>query len=97
MKNLKRVNITIDEKAHKRIQKEGINLSALVREKLEDKFSKHTITLSVDKEVSDLYDRIHQELQVTDKDLSKYLTPALVKFLRDKILDLEELIELNEK
>lgn len=79
--SLKRINITIDQKLHKEIQERGLNLSGLVRERLEDYFSSNTITLSVSKQVKDRYDKIMSLTNSTDKEFMPFLEEALNSYL----------------
>lgn len=81
---LKRVNIMIDDKLHARIQKDKLNLSAVIREKLEDHYSGHTITLSVSQKIKDKYIAMMELTNGSDKELSPFIEDALIKYLKHK-------------
>jgi len=92
--SLKRVNITIDEKLHKKVHDSGLNLSRIIREKLEDHFSQQTITISVSKEVKHKYDQIVSLVSATDEEFLPYLDKALNDYLKHKKKVLDSRIEL---
>lgn len=85
MKNkMKRINITIDEKLYKKAHDQGLNLSGLIREKLDDYFNGNHITLSVSREMKQKYDEIYSILNLTDDELAPFLNKALNEFLKSK-------------
>lgn len=90
---LKRVNITIDEHLHKKVQELGLNLSATIRECLEDQFSEHKINISVSEKTRKKYYEILEILSATDEDFEPYLDDALSLFLKDKQKNLQAKIK----
>lgn len=81
--SLKRVNITIDESLHKRVHDNGLNLSAMVREMLEDRFSENVIHISVSHETWLKYYKLMDYLQGDDSDFEPYFNEALENYVSD--------------
>lgn len=79
-----RVNITLNEKLHKKVHTKGLNLSGLVREKLEDHFSNHTITFSVDKKLKNKYEELTSILNISDSDIQPFIDQAINEFIKVK-------------
>ncbi|WP_419172330.1 hypothetical protein [Halobacteriovorax sp.] len=95
---MKRVNISIDESLHKKVHEDNLNLSALVREKLEDFYSESKITVSVTQEIHELYNKAMALTGGSDEELSPYISEAIIKYLANKKEDLnKEIDELLKK
>jgi len=77
--NAKRISVLIAEDQYERLTKAQINVSALIRDLLEDYFSDNKITLSVSRKTRDLYEKIVSNTGATDKDIE----PLLVEVLKD--------------
>ncbi len=84
-KEMKRVNVIISKEQHERIHAKGLNLSAIVREALEDEINAHTITLSVSDQTKKLYMQLFEETQFNDSEFEPYLKNALNDFVEDLI------------
>ena len=52
---LKRISLMIREDQYQLISKKDLNLSGLLRDLLDDYFSEHTITLSVEEDTKEIY------------------------------------------
>ena len=70
---------------------QGLNLSGLIRDLIDDHLSEHKITLGVSEPTRQLYDRIISNTGSTDADVEIYLKDALSKLLQDKISAMQEL------
>jgi hypothetical protein len=90
-KPLKRISLMIRSEQYDRLVKEGINLSGLVRDLLDDHFSEHCITVTVNAETQKLYSRIVANTGTSDVEVEPYLRSALQALLKDKIQDLVKL------
>ncbi|EQC45069.1 hypothetical protein M899_0438 [Bacteriovorax sp. BSW11_IV] len=82
---MKRVNIIISKEQHEKVHAKGLNLSAIVREALEDELNAHTITLSVTEQTKKIYMQLFEETQFSDSDFEPYLKEALNKFVEELI------------
>jgi hypothetical protein len=82
---LKRISLMIREDQYHLINKKGLNLSGLLRDLLDDYFSEHTITLSVEEETKEIYEMIISNTASSDADLEKYLRMSLKSLLKEKI------------
>lgn len=82
---LKRISLMIHEEQYQMISQKGLNLSGLLRDLLDDYFSEHTITLSVEEETKEIYEMIISNTASTDADLEKYLRVSLKNLLKEKI------------
>jgi hypothetical protein len=89
--SMKRISLLLREDQYKQITDEGINLSGLVRDLLDDYMSEHKITLSVSEETRKLYDLIVSNTGATDEDVEKYLQDTLKLLLKDRIKAMQEL------
>ena len=67
------------------LSQQGINLSGLIRDLLDDHLSDHKITISVSEETRTLYDRIVANTGTTDIDIESYFKDALKELLDTKI------------
>ena len=88
---LKRISLMVREDQYESITSEGLNLSGLIRDLLDDYFSEHKITLSVEEDTKKIYDQLVANTGTTDKDLEKYLREALGKLLGDRIKSMQAL------
>ncbi len=70
---------------------QGLNLSGLVRDLIDDYLSEHTITISVGEQTRRLYDQIVANTGSTDKDVEIYLREALKHLLKDKVRAMQKL------
>jgi hypothetical protein len=95
---MKRVNVIIPESYHSEIAKRGLKLSGVVREALEDQLNPDTITLSVTKEIHDLYMQLFSMSECNDADFAPYLKKALKEYVEDVINKRDtELHRIKEK
>jgi len=87
----KRVNILIRPEQHKTVSDNGLSLSGLVRDLLDDRFSETKILLSVSKETKEMYDHVISNFGAGDLELENYLVEALDKLLIDKTKEIDNL------
>ena len=87
----RRVNVLIREDQHQRIMDLGLSLSGLLRDRLDDRFSDTTVTLTVSKRTRKLYDNIISNFGVGDTELEKFFVMALDRFLGERSKEIEVL------
>jgi len=90
-KKFRRINILITEAQHDKVLSAGLNLSGLVRDLLEDRFSDKRVVLSVTPETYKLYDLAISNFGVTDRDLERHFLTALDNLLSEKKDEIEKL------
>jgi len=87
----RRISLVIREDQYQKLSKEDVNVSGLIRDLIDDHYSKHSITLNVTEETRKLYDKIVSESPQGDVDIEPYLRAALKSMLADKIKEMEKL------
>lgn len=87
----KRVNLLIRPDQHEMVAQEGLSLSGLVRDLLDDRFSDTTVTLSVTPQTRRLYDHIVSNFGASDSDFERFFVEALDRFLESKSSDIDAL------
>lgn len=80
----KRINILVRQSQYERVQNAGLNLSGLVRDLLDDRFSHRKVVLAVSPEVRALYDEVISNFGATDSDLERALIRSLEALLKEK-------------
>lgn len=93
---VRRINVMIAEHQYERLARAGVNISALIRELLEDHMSDHVINLNVSRKAHDLYTKVVSTTGATDADIEPLLTEVLRRLLDqrlEKIKDLKRLLE----
>lgn len=85
MNEAKRISVLIGEDQYERLSKAQVNVSALIRDLLEDYLSESRITVSVSKKTRDLYDKIITNTGATDKDIEPLLTDVLRSLLQVRL------------
>jgi ABC-type Zn2+ transport system substrate-binding protein/surface adhesin len=89
--SLKRVNVMIREEQALMLASQGINVSGLVRDLIDDHLSEHKITLSVSEETRLLYSKVVANTGSTDADIEVYLKKSLHQLLKEKIQSMIQL------
>ena len=89
--NYKRINILIREDQYDLITKHKLSLSGLVRDLIDDRFSKNVILLHVSSKLKKLYDKLISNFGATDRELEKYLVKALDQCLQDKSAEIAKI------
>lgn len=89
--NYKRINVLIRPEQHEWVNEEGLSLSGLVRDLLDDWFGETKITLTVSAKTKKLYDRIVSNFGAHDSEIEPYLLEVLDKLLEEKKRQIEEL------
>ena len=82
---MKRISLMVKAEQYETLSQQGINLSGLIRDLLDDHLSDHKITISVSEETRTLYDRIVANTGTTDIDIESYFKDALKELLDTKI------------
>ena len=82
---VKRISVMIGEDQYERLAKANLNISALIRDLVEDYFSESKVTLSVSKKTRELYDKIISNTGSTDKDIEPLLVDVLKKLLKIRL------------
>ena len=90
--SLKRVNVMLDDDILHRLSEEGVNLSATIRELLEDRFSDHRVVLSVSKKTKTMYHDILEIVSGSDEEFEEYFVQALKSYLSDNRAEIESKI-----
>jgi len=82
---VKRISIMIGEQQHEKICDAGINISAFIRDLIDDHFSDHTITLQVSKKTHDLYTKLISNTGATDQDVEPIFVETLKKLFEQRL------------
>jgi hypothetical protein len=85
VERFKRVNVLIGGEQYKKVQESGLNLSGLVRDLIDDRFSHRRVVLSVSQETRRLYDHVISNFGATDQDLERFFLEALDALLEEKV------------
>lgn len=89
--NVKRISVLIEEEQYERLTKAQINVSALIRDLLEDYFSETKVSLSVNRKTRDLYEKIVSNTGATDKDIEPLLVEVLKQLLNVRLEHIKSL------
>ena len=73
------------------LNNQGLNLSGLIRDLIDDYLSEFKITISVSEETRKLYDLIVSNTGSTDDDVEVYFKEALKKLLAERIEEMKKL------
>lgn len=92
-KNFKRINILIKQLQYEKVQDAGLNLSGLIRDLLDDRFSHRKVVLSVSPETRELYDEVISNFGATDAELERLFVRSLEALLGDKRSAIEKVLE----
>ncbi len=83
----------LDDDVHNRLSEEGLNISATIRELLEDRLSNHRIVLSVSSETKTMYHDILEIVSGSDEEFEEYFVTALKSYLSDNCVNIENKIK----
>jgi hypothetical protein len=86
-----RINITVLQSQYETLTQRGLNVSALIRQLLDQYLGGRTITLHVDPETQQLFELLRSEAGVQHQDLVDELKPALRRLLDKRLKHLESL------
>lgn len=89
--NLRRISLMIREDQYAQINREHLNLSALVRNMLDDHFSGSKVTLHLSDATRQLYSKVISGTGASDEELEPYLRKAFQAFLQDRIKEMQKL------
>lgn len=81
----RRVTLTIREDQHELVQKQGLSLSALVRDLIDDRFSSNKIVFNLSDEGKELYETVVAGFGSHDADLEPFFLAALDSFIETRI------------
>lgn len=87
----RRINITMLESQHDELVRQGVTVSGLIRELLDQHFSQRAITLEVDPETRALYEEAVVRSGATSEDVAALLRRAMTELLDDRMKRLEVL------
>jgi hypothetical protein len=96
---IKRISVMVGERQYERMIKGGLNISAFIRDLIEDHFSAHVISLSVSPKTHDLYMKVISNTGATDEDLEPLFVKVLKELLEariQKIKVLQSELEQNQ-
>ena len=80
----KRINVLIRPEQHEKVVQQGLSLSGLIRDLIDDRFSNTKVVLSVSPETKRLYDHIISNFGAGDTELEHYVIEALDRFLGER-------------
>jgi hypothetical protein len=89
--SLKRINIMLREDQYRKVLEEGLNMSGLLRDLLDDHFSEAKITLSVSPKTKRIYDNLISNFGGRDRDLEPHFLLAMDKVFQEKMDELDAL------
>jgi hypothetical protein len=81
----------IREDQYEKLHESGVNMSGFIRDLIDDSLSDHVITLNVDKETRELYNRVISMSSQGDTELQPYLRSALKNLLDQNIKEMQKL------
>lgn len=81
----------IGEEQYERMVKAGLNISAFIRDLVDDHFSDDVISLRVSKKTRDLYHKIISNTGATDPDIEPFLIEMLKKVLDERLQKIKNL------
>lgn len=88
---IKRISIMVREDQYEQLSEAGLNISAFIRELIEDHFSEDVITLRVSKKSRQLYDKVVANTGATDADIEPFLVEVLRKLLDERLQKIKNL------
>ncbi len=91
MESMKRISLLLRQDQHDRLADQGLNVSGLVRDLIDDYLSECKITLAVTEETKYIYDQIVSNTGSTDEDLEPYLRNALKQLLSDRLKSMQKM------
>ena len=89
-----RVNISLREDQYQLLQSNRYNLSGIIRDLIDDRFSSTKIVFNLSEEGKRLYDFLVANFGIHDGDLEPYFMSAMDEFLEGKA---EEMTALRER
>lgn len=96
--SLKRISLLIRQEQYDKLsKKQNINLSALVRDLIDDYLGEHNIVIAASEELKNIYDTIIIDTGSNDAEIEKYLKMALRELLSEKIKKMKLLQKEMEK
>lgn len=96
--DMRRISLVIREDQYHQLTAAKVNVSGLIRDLIDDHYSRHSITINVTEETRALYDHVVSRAPDGDKEIEPYLKTALHAMLKDKIRQMEQLEKsLEEK
>ena len=90
---MKRISLMIKAEQYDTLSDQGLNISGLIRDLIDDYLSDYKITISVSEETRSLYDAIVSNTGSTDDDIELYFRDSLKKLLDERI---KEMVRLQE-
>ncbi len=96
-RTLKRISLLIGEDQYEAINKQGLNLSWLLRELIDNHLSEKKIVLDVGDETLVLYQKIIGATGALDSEFEPFFKNALHTFLKIKIENMQKLEKIAFK
>jgi len=93
----RRISLVIREDQYQKMSTDNVNVSGLIRDLIDDHYSRHSITLNVSEETRTLYDQVVSKAPKGDTDIEPYFKSALREMLKDKIHQMEKLSKELDK
>jgi hypothetical protein len=89
--SMRRISMMIREDQYERLNELGLNVSGLIRDLIDDHLSGHTVTISVQPDTQNLYQRVVSNTGATDELIEPYLRRALKELLAHTIEEMKKL------
>jgi hypothetical protein len=89
--NLKRISLLIRQDQYERLSQHNLNLSALVRDLIDDHLGEHNIVIAASEELKKIYDTVITDTGSNDSEIEKYFKKALGQLLKEKISRMQQL------
>jgi hypothetical protein len=88
---IKRISVMVGEQQYEQMVAAGLNISAFLRDLIDDHFSNDVITLRVSKKTSEMYTKIISNTGATDDDIEPLLVEVLKKLLDERLQKIKNL------
>jgi hypothetical protein len=88
---VKRISVMVGEEQYERMARAGLNISAFIRDLIDDHFSEDVITLRVSRKTHDLYTKIVSNTGATDADIEPLMSEVLKRLLDERLQKIKNL------
>lgn len=95
---LKRISLLIRQNQYDKLTADpNMNLSALIRDLIDDHLGEHNIVIAASEELKQTYNSIIGHTGSSDAEIEKYLKIALAELLKDRIEKMKSLQKKMER
>lgn len=89
--DVRKISLVIREEQYRKLSEAGVNVSGLIRDLIDDHFSRHAIIINVSEETRTLYDQIVSQAPGGDVEIEPYFRAALGELLKTKMKEMEKI------